>query len=145
MLEQAKLVQREHGLSNVTWETGDATKLPYSDGEFSLVVTRFSFHHFLDPLSVLREMRRVCRPGGKVVVADSAPAPSKAEAFDAVETLRDPSHVHALPIDRLCALFAEAGLGQPRVGTYRLEGDLDDLLKRSFPNEGDEAACSADI
>ncbi len=139
MLEQAKLVQREQGLSNVTWETGDATKLPYKDGEFSLVVTRFSFHHFLDPLSVLREMRRVCRPGGKVVVADSAPAPSKAEAFDAVETLRDPSHVHALPIDSLCELFAEAGLDQPRVGTYRLEGDLDDLLERSFPNEGDEA------
>src|SRR5665213_4528353 len=54
MLEQAKLVQREQGLSNVTWETGDATKLPHKDGEFSLVVTRFSFHHFLEPLSVLR-------------------------------------------------------------------------------------------
>ena len=110
-------MQREHGLSNVE-QVGDGrcTKLPYKDGEFSLVVTRFSFHHFLDPLSVLKEMRRVCRPGGKVVVADSAPAPSKAAAFDAVETLRDPSHVHALPIDRLCELFVEAGLGQPRVG-----------------------------
>ncbi|MEO6965988.1 MAG: class I SAM-dependent methyltransferase, partial [Acidobacteriaceae bacterium] len=112
---------------------------PYKDGEFSLVVTRFTFHHFLDPLSVLREMRRVCRPGGKVVVADSAPALGKAAAFGAVETLRDPSHVHALPVEGLCALFAEAGLDQPRVGTFRLEGELDDLLERSFPDEGDEA------
>ncbi len=139
MLEQARVVQREQGLSNVTWEIGDVTRLPYKDGEFSLVVTRFTFHHFLDPLSVLREMRRVCRPGGKVVVADSAPALGKAAAFDAVETLRDPSHVHALPVEGLCALFAEAGLDQPRVGTFRLEGELDDLLERSFPNEGDEA------
>lgn len=138
MLEQARLVQREQGLSNVTWEIGDATALPYRDGEFSIVATRFTFHHFLDPLSVLREMRRVCSPGGKIVVADSAPAPGKAEAFNAVEKLRDPSHVRALPIAELRALFEEVGFDGPRIGAYRLEGDLDDLLQRSFPNEGDE-------
>lgn len=139
MLEQAKIVQREQGLSNVKWEIGDATALPYKDGEFSIVTTRFTFHHFLDPLAALKEMKRVCRPGGKVVVADSAPAAGKADAFNAVEKLRDPSHTRAMPPEELRALFSAAGLDGPRMATYRLESDLDDLLGRSFPNEGDEA------
>ncbi len=138
MLEQAKIVERDQGLTNVKWEIGDAIALPYKDGEFSIVATRFTFHHFLDPLAALKEMRRVCRPGGKVVVADSSPAAAKADAFNALERLRDPSHVRALPVEELCALFQQAGLGEPSVGAYRLEGDLEDLLRHSFPNDGDE-------
>jgi hypothetical protein len=75
--------------------------------------------------------------GGRIVVADSAPAQSKADAFNAVERLRDPSHTRALPVEELRELFASAGLAEPRVETYRLEGELEDLLGRSFPNAGD--------
>jgi SAM-dependent methyltransferase len=138
MLEQARCVQREQGVNNVTWEIGDAAALPYKSGEFSIVATRFTFHHFLDPLSVLKEMRRVCRPGGKVVVADAAPAPAKAAALNAMEKLRDPSHTRALPVEELGALFGKAGLDDPRIAICRLEGNLDDLLQRSFPSPGDE-------
>ncbi len=72
-----------------------------------------------------------------MVVADSAPAGGKADAFNAMERLRDPSHVRAMPVEELCGLFRRAGLGEPRVEMYRLEGELEDLLRRSFPNEGD--------
>jgi hypothetical protein len=76
-------------------------------------------------------------PGGRIVVADSAPAGSKAEAFNRMEKLRDPSHVRALPPEELCALFRDAGLAAPRVETDRLPGELEGLLERSFPREGD--------
>src|SRR5580765_8340312 len=49
------------GLSNVTLEQGEVLPLPYADGAFSIVVSRFAFHHFQDPRAVLAEMRRVCR------------------------------------------------------------------------------------
>ncbi len=130
-------------MTNLKWEVGDAMALPYKDGEFSLVVTRFTFHHVLNPLAALKEMRRVCRPGGKVVVADSSPVDTKAAAFNAFERLRDPSHVRALPVEELRALFVQAGLGEPRVAVCRLEGDLEDLLLHSFPNPGDEARVRA--
>jgi SAM-dependent methyltransferase len=143
MLEQAREVQSERGVANVAWDQGDVTRLPYKDGEFSIVATRFTFHHFLDPLAVLKEMRRVCRPGGRIVVADSAPAPAKADAFNLSEKLRDPSHTRAMPLEELCSLFAAAGLGKPQTRTYRFEGDLDDLLKRSCPNPGDEGRVRA--
>ncbi|HEV8042077.1 MAG TPA: methyltransferase domain-containing protein [Bryobacteraceae bacterium] len=137
MLEQARELQRQQGLQNVTWQQGDVLPLPYADGEFSIVSARFAFHHFLDPLAVLKEMRRVCRAGGRIIVADSAPASDKADAFNAVERLRDPSHVRAMPEEELRELFISGGLGEPRVESYRLEGELEDLLRRSFPNEGD--------
>lgn len=137
MLDQARELQRQQGLQNITWQQGDVSKLPYQDGTFSIVSARFAFHHFLDPLSVLKEMRRVCRPGGRIVVADSAPAREKADAFNAAEKLRDPSHVRAMPAEELREMFEKAGLRDPRVANYRLEGELEDLLRRSFPNEGD--------
>jgi ubiquinone/menaquinone biosynthesis C-methylase UbiE len=137
MLEQARKTQAAQKLNNVTWQQGDGMALPYPDSHFSIVSSRFAFHHLLDPLAALKEMTRVCKPGGRVVVADMAPAPEKADALNAEERLRDPSHVRGMPEDELRALFVHTGLPAPRVERYRLEGELDDLLGRSFPNEGD--------
>ncbi len=108
MLEQARALQRQQGLENITWQEGDVLPLPYADHSFSIVSARFAFHHFLDPLAVLKEMRRVCRPGGRVVVYDSAPAADKADAFNRMERLRDPSHVRALPPEEHRATIRES-------------------------------------
>ncbi len=137
MLERARVLQAEQGLTNVTWRHGDVLPLPFDDAAFTLVVSRFAFHHLLDPGAVLVEMRRVCAPGGTVMVIDSAPAPEKAAAFNRAELLRDPSHTRALPLAEHRALFAKAGLGAPRETFYRLQTDLEGLLSRSFPNPGD--------
>lgn len=137
MLEQARKIQKEQGLSNVSWQQGDVTALPYPDAHFSIVSSRFVFHHLQEPLAVLKEMMRVCKPGGRVVVSDMAPRPEKAAALNAEEILRDPSHVRAMPEEELRELFAQAGLPEPRVSRYRVECELEDLLSRSFPNEGD--------
>ncbi len=137
MLEQARKTQQEQGLSNVSWQQGDVNALPYPDAHFSIVSSRFAFHHFQDPLIALKEMKRVCKPAGRIVVADSAPIATKADAFNAMERLRDPSHACAMPVEELCELFAQADLPVPRTDMYRLEGELEDLLARSFPQDGD--------
>lgn len=137
MLEQARKTQAEQGVHNVTWRQGDVTSLPFPDAHFSIVSSRFAFHHLEDPPAALKEMQRVCKQGGRVVVADMAPVPEKADALNAEERLRDPSHVRAMPVAELCNLFELCGLPEPRVETYRLEGELEGLLSRSFPNEGD--------
>lgn len=139
MLERARVHAAERGLTNVTWRQGDVMPLPWPDASFTVVTSRFAFHHFLDPLAVLREMARVCAPGGTVLVADSAPAPDKADAFNRMEVVRDPSHVRALPLAEHLALFERAGLPEPRVTHDRLEGELESLIARSFPRPGDDA------
>jgi ubiquinone/menaquinone biosynthesis C-methylase UbiE len=137
MLEQARKTQQERGLNNVSWQQGDVYSLPFPEAQFSIVSSRFAFHHLQDPLSALKELKRECKPGGRIVVADMSPLPEKAAALNATELLRDPSHARAMPVDELRGLFEQAGLAVPQVSSYRMEGELEDLLSRSFPNEGD--------
>ena len=139
MIERARALQQEKGLHNVSWRLGDVLPLPFADRSFSIVTSRFAFHHFLDPRAVLAEMKRVCAAGGKVVVADSeaSPDPAKAAEFNRMEKLRDPSHVRAMPLVELVSLFEHVGLPPPRRTGYRLEGELESLLGRSFPLPGD--------
>lgn len=138
MLDRARAHAAEQGLTNVTWHLGDVLPLPWPDASFSIVTSRFAFHHFLDPLAVLREMRRLVAPGGRVVVVDSTPVAAKADAFNRMERLRDPSHVRSLPVDEHRELYARVGLPEPRVTAYRLEGELEALIGRSFPHPGDD-------
>ncbi|MEO8164539.1 MAG: methyltransferase domain-containing protein [Betaproteobacteria bacterium] len=140
MLDRARATALEQGLVNVVWDQGQATSLPYPDGAFTIVVTRFSFHHFTDPLAVLKEMTRVCAPGGRVLVADmhTSTVAAKAAEFNRMELLRDPSHVRALPVAELKALFPAASLPEARIMFYELRDELANLLARSFPNSGDD-------
>jgi ubiquinone/menaquinone biosynthesis C-methylase UbiE len=114
MIAQAKVMQQSDGLTNLTWHVGDVQPLPFEDASFSLVFTRYSFHHLLDPKSVLAEVR-VCSPGGRVVVSDVFMSnPEQAEAYNRLERLRDPSHVRALALDELIGLFSDAGFRNVR-------------------------------
>ncbi len=138
MLDRARVLQREKGLHNMSWVRGDGLVMPFADGAFSMVTSRFAFHHLLDPATALVEMARVCAPSGRIVVVDSAPASDKADAFNRMEVLRDPSHVRAMPLDELRGLFGRARLPEPRATSYRLNGELESLIKRSFPLPGDD-------
>jgi ubiquinone/menaquinone biosynthesis C-methylase UbiE len=108
MLDQARKTQQEQDLKNVSWLSGNVYSLPFQPAQFTIVSSRFVFHHLQDPLAALKEMKRACKPGGRIVVADMAPHPSKADALNAAERLRDPSHVRAMPEDELRGLFAQA-------------------------------------
>jgi ubiquinone/menaquinone biosynthesis C-methylase UbiE len=138
MIEQAQAKQRSKGLTNLTWLVGDAVPLPFPDAAFSVVVTRYSFHHFLAPRAVLAEMVRVCQPGGRVAVIDVfTRSPEQAGAYNRVEKLRDPSHVRALPLEELTELCHDAGLRNVRTAFFKLEMALETLLAASFPNTSD--------
>lgn len=137
MLDQARATQADAGLSNLEWDPGDVTAMPYAARTFSVVTCRFAFHHFPEPLRALGEMRRVAAPGGRIVVADSAPSAAKADAFNAMEKLRDPSHTRAMPVAELRGLFASAGLPEPQIEQTRLALELDSFLARSYPPGGD--------
>src|SRR5260370_18150706 len=78
MLDQARKTQAEQGLNNLTWHQGDVASLPFPDAHFSIVSSRFAFHHLEQPLAALREMHRVCKPVDRASSADMSPAPENA-------------------------------------------------------------------
>jgi len=145
MLEEARKAAAQRRLRNVALDRGDVYALPYDDGSFSIVIARYAFHHLLDPFTALREMARVCSPGGRILVVDAyAPEnPTQAAEYNRIERLRDPSHVRALSLPEMASLFSRCGLSQPWITRYELPVELKDLLARAFPNPGDEAEIAA--
>jgi ubiquinone/menaquinone biosynthesis C-methylase UbiE len=111
MLEKAKSRCVKAGLTNVDFKCGDAENLPFADAQFDGVVTRLAVHHFADPQRALDEMFRVLRRGGTAVVVDivSSQEPAESNLQNAIERLRDPSHVRMLPASELDARITQAG------------------------------------
>lgn len=71
VLEQAGATAAERGLGNVTFGVGDVHALEYPDGAFGVVHAHQVLQHVGDPVRALREMRRVCAPGGIVAARDA--------------------------------------------------------------------------
>lgn len=71
ILEQAAAAAAERGLENVEFAVADVHALDFPDDSFDVVHAHQVLQHVGDPVQALREMRRVCRPGGVVAVRDS--------------------------------------------------------------------------
>ncbi len=112
MIHRARQKCEKAGLANVQFQLGQAERLPFDDASFDVIVTRLTFHHFPDPATVISEMVRVIRPDGRIVIADivSSEVSEEAELHNALEILRDPSHVRMIPHSELKQLVESAGL-----------------------------------
>ena len=55
---------------NVDLKVGDSEILPWVDDTFDVIICNASFHHYPNPVAVLKEMRRVLKPDGRVIIAD---------------------------------------------------------------------------
>jgi SAM-dependent methyltransferase len=69
VLDEALEIARTTGVA-VTYEVGDAYALDIEDDAFDIVHAHQVLQHLADPVAVLREMRRVCRPGGVVAARE---------------------------------------------------------------------------
>jgi ubiquinone/menaquinone biosynthesis C-methylase UbiE len=134
MLEQARARQTAARLTNVEWLESDAGRLPFDAASIDLVLTRFSVHHFMHPQVNIAEMRRVCKPSGRVVIMDASPTPEHGPGYDAFELLRDPSHARALPEAELVATCERSGLRVVKVVRTHLDVDFEEQLQASFPD-----------
>ena len=67
MLERARTRVEQYCLNNVRLIQMDATQLRFPDNSFDIVYAPYFISCVPDPLAVTREMRRVCKPGGRLV------------------------------------------------------------------------------
>jgi len=100
------------GLHQIQTRQGSAGSLPFEDGAFGLVGTRYSAHHWLALPACLRELHRVLKPGGRLLLIDITgdADPLVDTHLQAMEVLRDPSHVRNHSIREWQALLSAAGL-----------------------------------
>ncbi len=142
MLAVARSLTQERGLANLRLEMADATDLPFADGEFDAVTSRFSAHHFADPAVALAEAARVLRPGGRLLLVDTvAPEEPALDSFcNTFELLRDASHVRNCRVSEWLRLLAEAGFETEVVYEAPLELDAEAWVVRSQTPPGRVAA-----
>lgn len=110
MLEKARERVARKGLTNVRLLEMDAADLKFAEGSFDIVYAPYLISVVPDPVAVVREMVRVCRPGGKIVVLNHFLSPNPVLAW--LERAISPFTVHIgfkSDLD-LPAFLAQAGL-----------------------------------
>lgn len=116
----------KRGLTNIETQLGAAELLPFDDASFDLVFSRYSAHHWADVGAALREMRRVLKPGGRVVICDVASTgqPLFDTYLQAVEVLRDTSHVRDYAVGEWLTMAANAGFSVASLTPRTLDLDF---------------------
>lgn len=132
MLATVAGAAQERGLENITTQQGPAERLPFADAIFDRVLSRMSAHHWHDVPAALKEVRRVLKPGGRVVFVDIAGAdhPLLDTHIQAVEVLRDGSHIRDYRGDEWLALFEQAGFKAGIRSRWRLPLQFDTWVAR---------------
>ncbi|WP_167476087.1 class I SAM-dependent methyltransferase [Nocardia arthritidis] len=131
MLLQGQRLAEGAGLRNITFAVGDATRLPWLDRQFDLVVCRLALHQVADPAAMVREMIRVTRPDGRIGITDMYVSAAEQAEANRLERLRDPSHNRTLTREEILALVDESGAEVVSQAAADFDLDLDDWLERS--------------
>ena len=121
MLEKARERIARKGIRNVRLLEMDAADLKFADDTFDIVYAPYLISVVPDPVAVVREMRRVCRPGGRIVILNHFRSASRIGAARAADRA-----VHAL---------SRVQVGSRSAGVSRAGGPEADLDR-----EGERAA-----
>ena len=127
MLEAVARTAAERGIGNIVTRQAAAERLPFGDAAFDAVLCRFTAHHWGDVEAGLREARRVLAPGGVAVFMDAVAPPDRAADthLQAVELLRDASHVRDYSVAEWSAMLSRAG--------FAIETATPRKLRMAFP------------
>jgi ubiquinone/menaquinone biosynthesis C-methylase UbiE len=145
MLAAVAATARDKGLSNIATREAAAEALPFEDGAFDLLACRFSAHHWRDFAAGIAEARRVARKGAAAVFIDavSPGRPLLDTHLQAVELLRDTSHVRDYSVAEWTQTVERAGFSVQAVRRHRLRMDFATWIQRMRTPEPLAAAVRA--
>ena len=145
MLNAVKTEAGVRGLANISTQQGSVEKLPFADGSFDFVATRYSAHHWHNIQAGLAEARRVLAPGGRAIFADSASpgTPLLDTHLQALELLRDPSHVRSYSIAEWMEMLRGAGFAPKEPKLHRLHLEFATWVARMATPETNVRAIRA--
>lgn len=110
MVEKARAKVPQGVREKTEFCQASSESIPYPTREFDYVLCTNSFHHYIDPLSALAEMRRVLRPGGRVVILENAPDLSwYTWAWDYILRMIEKGHVRYYTSRELGQMLRDAG------------------------------------
>ncbi len=140
MLELARVEAVKRSIVNVEWVRGDVGSLPFPDGAFQAVTCRRAPHHFSNIENALKEMVRVLRDDGVLVIDDrSVPDDDEIDrTMNHLDLLHDRSHVREYGRREWEAMLRKAGLASIEVHEYRRHLPLSTMTWNAEPDDGRE-------
>ena len=84
--------------------------LPFGEDYFGSVICTNSFHHYINPVKVLGEIRRVLKCGGRIYILDPTTDLFIGKQLDRRMRLKEPEHVKFYSTSEFRTLFEKAGL-----------------------------------
>ena len=132
MLAAVTNTAKAKGLANIETHRASVDRLPFADASFDCVVTRYSAHHWRDFAGGLAEARRVAKSGAAVIFMDVfTPGVALLDThLQALELLRDASHVRNYTLAEWTASLARTGLAVKAVQTWRLDLEFESWIAR---------------
>jgi ubiquinone/menaquinone biosynthesis C-methylase UbiE len=141
MLEKAREYLLGQGVTNALFQVADAEQLPFADATFDRVTCRIAPHHFPNVAQFVREVARVLKPGGILLLIDCmAPSDPELDAFDnRVEKWRDPSHGRSCTHEEWVTFFEQAGLTIEHSEFFRKTHEYTDWTERAHMSDDEKA------
>jgi SAM-dependent methyltransferase len=142
MLSEGEKLKAENGISHVTFQLADVHDLPFEDATFDIVTCRRAAHHFVDIVQALREMKRVLKSSGRLVIDDrSVPEDDFVEAtLNRLDVLHDHSHVREYRPSEWEHMMQEAGCTIEVIESYIKHRPLSALTEKADPDDAREIA-----
>lgn len=147
MVNEARRLAGERGVSNLLFCLGDAEAVPFRDTTFDIVTCRQAAHHFPDLARAFAEMARVVKPGGRIILDETCTPedPDLAALMNEWELRRDPSHVANHPPSRMRAMLEQCGLAVDAATMTHVPLVFSDWIRRSGVPELSAAALRASL
>ncbi len=108
-----------HAYPQVSFQTASASTLPFDSDSFDVIVSANSFHYFDDPLAALKEMRRVLKPDGRVIILDWCRDYLICQICDIILKVFDPAHKQCYTQNEFHRLLEDANFAVSRATRIR--------------------------
>ncbi len=98
-------------IGNLEFVRAPAHDTGFREHSFNIVTARHTLHHHPDPIATLKEVKRLLKPGGRLVIVDEITPDAEVDTwYDALERTRDHTHVRAYTMQEWQTIILEAGL-----------------------------------
>jgi ubiquinone/menaquinone biosynthesis C-methylase UbiE len=125
-LDYARKVARDFGISDIEYVYGDASEMVIEDSEFDFVICRHSLQVFDRPELILKELFRICKPGGRVYITNEKNSHCLGEprgesiqwTYTEVARLWSDFKMDIELGPKSCRYLSDAGFGDIRIDTF---------------------------
>jgi len=113
--EMIRVARRQHRRKCLRFAVGSSDAIPADADAFDVVVSTISFHHWARPVESLREIARVLRPGGRLLILDLCRDNLLLDVVDQVQRWVQPSHFAIASAAEMRGYCSRAGFRQLRI------------------------------